>query len=134
MAQQQQTVLRVQTNIPNNNLNIVSGSLSIAATGFTYSGSGTTVNPYTGTSTGATTTINFTANNNGGSFAFNVEDFSFLTIYVNGVYYEGYSSTYASIASGSINVQVGDVIRIVSNNSGTTIYNSVSFNPIPPVL
>jgi len=134
MAQQQQTVLRVQTNIPNNNLNIVSGSLSIAATGFTYSGSGTTVNPYTGTSTGATTTINFTANNNGGSFAFNVEDFSFLTIYVNGVYYEGYSSTYASIASGSINVQVGDVIRIVSNNSGTTIYNSVSFNPIPPVI
>jgi len=134
MAQQQQTVLRVQTNKPNDSINITTGSLSIASTGFTFSGSGTTSNPYMGTATGVTSTINLTVNNTGGQFSYDLEDFSFLTINVNGQYYTSYSSLYITNASSAINVNIGDFIQFVITNTGTTTVNSLVLNPIPPVI
>lgn len=52
MAQQQQTILRVQTNIPSGIELTGSTSLSVVSTsGLTYSGSGTQTSPYTGSTT-----------------------------------------------------------------------------------
>jgi hypothetical protein len=52
MAQQQQTVLRVQTNIPSGIEYTGSTSLSVeSATELTYTGSGTETSPITGSTT-----------------------------------------------------------------------------------
>jgi uncharacterized delta-60 repeat protein len=134
MSQQQQTVLRVQTNKPNPGINIVPGSLGIVSTGFTFSGSGTTTNPYTGTITGATSTINLSFNNSGGLFSFEIRDFDTITIYVNGQFYNSYSSTYITTLTNSVNVNVGDFMEFTITNSTTTTVEYFEFSPIPPVV
>jgi len=78
MAQQQQTVLRVQTNIPTGIELTGSTSLSVTSvTNATYTGSGTESSPFTGTTTGTTSSNswNITINVSGGTgtFYYNVD-------------------------------------------------------------
>ena len=73
MAQQQQTVLRVQTNIPTGIELTGSTSLSVtSAQRVTYSGSGTQTSPITGTTTGLSSTDDWsiTMNVSGGTGTF----------------------------------------------------------------
>lgn len=73
MAQQQQTVLRVQTNIPSGVEFTGSTSLSVSSTvGLTYSGSGTTISPYTGSTTNTTWSINMLVSGGTGTFYYDV--------------------------------------------------------------
>lgn len=131
MAQQQQTVLRIQTGKPNQDINFTAGSTSLVSTGFTFIGSGTTTNPFTGTTTGATTNIDVTINNTGGIFAYSLSGHTSFVVIVNGQFYDEYTS---SSVSQSITVNVGDFIQFIITNSGTTTVNALSFNPIPPII
>jgi len=73
MAQQQQTVLRVQTNIPSGIE--ITGNTSLSVTGVTnvtYVGSGTQTSPYTGTTTGTTWSINMLVSGGTGTFYYDV--------------------------------------------------------------
>ena len=73
MAQQQQTVLRVQTNIPSGVEFTGSTSLSVSSTvGLTYSGSGTSSSPYTGSTTNTTWSINMLVSGGSGTFYYDV--------------------------------------------------------------
>jgi hypothetical protein len=66
MAQQQQTVLRVQTN--KDAFSLPAGTITVATgTDMPLSGSGTTINPYTGTSISGNDSAVFDINNNGGT-------------------------------------------------------------------
>jgi hypothetical protein len=73
MAQQQQTVLRVQTNIPSGVEFISTTSLSVSSTvGLSYSGSGTESSPFTGTTSGTTWSINMLVSGGTGTFYYDV--------------------------------------------------------------
>ena len=73
MAQQQQTVLRVQTNIPSGVEFTNTTSLSVSSNvGLTYSGSGTQLSPFTGTTTGTTWSINMLVSGGTGTFYYDV--------------------------------------------------------------
>lgn len=87
MAQQQQTVLRVQTNKQNPNIIIPEGAINIISgtTGISYGGSGTTLNPYTGTTTGTSVNIELEVLNTGGilNFSFTGTIPSNVVVFIN---------------------------------------------------
>lgn len=114
MAQQQQTVLRVQTNIPDNTITIQSGYTSVN-TGDTfnisYSGTGTSDDPYIGSSTGSagsTSAFNFTINDRDGILYYQYSGTSTLFLSINGNTVRFNSN--ANI-SGNVNVYQGNVIE-----------------------
>ena len=118
---QQQTVLRVQTNIPNPNLTRYDGYLSIYfESGMTLSGSGTTLNPYSGSSsTGAELT--FTVGGTDGNFTY---DISVVTGYTQQIYvtHGGIESLKVTFTGGTTNfngsfsVLKNDLVRVVLTN------------------
>jgi hypothetical protein len=73
MAQQQQTVLRVQTNIPSG-IEFTGTTVLTAATvsGMTFTGSGTQTLPYTGTTTGTSWSFTSTVTGGTGIFYYNI--------------------------------------------------------------
>jgi len=74
MAQQQQTVLRVQTNIPSGIEVTGSTSLSVISTsGLTYGGSGTETSPYTGITNANTWQFTTRVSGGTGTFYYNVD-------------------------------------------------------------
>jgi hypothetical protein len=74
MAQQQQTVLRVQTNIPSGIELTGSTSLSVVSTaGLTYAGSGTETSPYTGVTNASTWQFTTRVSGGTGTFYYNVD-------------------------------------------------------------
>lgn len=128
MAQQQQTVLRVQTNKELSTFTIPDAVLtSTTGTTMTLSGSGTTENPYSGTSnTGSVAYFNVTGNAGivfyqitgmvgGGSF-----DPANIYIIRNGITYTVRRSTQTILTiSGQFNVEIGDVVYILNPNPTT---------------
>ena len=128
---QQQTVLRVQTNIPNPNLILTDGTLTIESqSGFTINGSGTQSSPYTGTSAGGN--ILFNVNNTNGSFHYTIYKQTGQTqnIYLiqNGVETLVATATPSMTTfSGTTIVSVGNSIRL--DLPGTTTLNSIYFVP-----
>ena len=150
MSQQQQTVLKVQTNKPNFQVNITSASLVIASgTTMTISGSGTTLNPYTGSSAGLSgVNAYFKVLNNSGVVSYQITGmpdeggfFDPASIYLtrNGQEYLVRRSTATTqVIFGEIDVVEGDIIRvfdnydegginflyIVSNEESTTAYEN----------
>jgi hypothetical protein len=118
---QQQTVLRVQTNIPNPNLTRYDGYLSIyQQSGMTLSGSGTTLNPYSGSSsTGAQLT--FTVGGTDGNFTY---DISVVTGYTQQIYvtHGGIETLKVTFTGGTTNfngsfsVLKNDLVRVVLTN------------------
>jgi hypothetical protein len=74
MAQQQQTVLRVQTNIPSGIEVTGSTSLSVVSTsGLTYGGSGTETSPYTGVTNANIWQFSTIVSGGTGTFYYNVD-------------------------------------------------------------
>ena len=119
---QQQTVLRVQTNIPNPNLVTDNGELfKIYSSGMTLNGSGTTINPYSGSSaTGAQ--LYFQVRNTDGNFTYDV---NVTTGYTQQIYIQrdgvetlvvNYTGT-TSDFTGNLSVKVNDLIRVVLTNN-----------------
>jgi hypothetical protein len=129
----QQTVLRVLTNIPNNDITISGGTISIfSQTGITLSGTGVVEDPYTG-STGSGAQIVLDVNDTNGTFNYNITGVTGFSqsIYVthNGV--ETIAATNTGLTAnfiGPISVQVGDSIRIVL--TGLVNVGALSFSPI----
>lgn len=124
MAQQQQTVLRVQTNIPSSTINIADGSLGIIYnSGVTISGSGTTENPYTGTST-TFGEITFKATDADGiiSYAYSGSATSYL--YYNG---ELIRVSTGPLVESEYNIKQGDTFRFEMYGNYTLI--DISFVP-----
>ena len=126
MAQQQQTVLRVQTNRESSTYTIPNGTISIGTgTTMTITGSGTTVNPYSGTSSSGSSSY-FNINNNGGTVYYMVSGQTYnpnvlwnpASVYLikNGVeYLARRTNIYNSIIFGEINVLPGDKIKVASS-------------------
>ena len=74
MAQQQQTVLRVQTNIPSGIELTGNTTLSVVSTSnVTYTGSGTETSPYTGSTTGDTWSFTTRVSGGTGTFYYNID-------------------------------------------------------------
>lgn len=129
MAQQQQTVLLVQTNVvdplitvPVGTLDVITGSTS----GITYTGTGTINDPYlaTGTTTGAT--ILFSVENTDGVFNYVVSGSSSNTTLIN---YNGEPViAKTGYTAGSFNVSISDQIEFQFNVTGTTILG-IYFTP-----
>jgi hypothetical protein len=120
MATQQQTVLRVQTNIPDNTIAVQSGFTSVIAAdtfNITYAGTGTASNPYTGTTTGIAQ-FTFNINNRNGILYFEYSGTGPTILYVNNV-----SQRYNSSATvtGTINVNDTDVVQLYFANAGGKI-------------
>lgn len=123
MAQQQQTVLRVQTNRESSTYTIPDGTISIATgTTMTLSGSGTTLNPYSGTAAPGQALAYFDINNNGGTVYYMISgqtytggtwDPSSIYLIQNGVQYLARrTNTLNSVIFGEINVLPGDKIYV----------------------
>ena len=73
MAQQQQTVLRVQTNVPSGIEIIGNTTLNISSSNrFNITGSGTELAPYTGVSTSTVTSVRFNVSGGTGTFYYNL--------------------------------------------------------------
>lgn len=132
MSQQQQTLLRVQTNIPVSEYSIPTGTMSIGTgTTMTISGSGTTLNPYTGTAGVGATQAYFDINNNGGTVYYMISgqtydpnyyyDTSNIYLIRNGQeYLARRTNIYNAVIFGEINVFAGDKIRITCPNGQIT--------------
>lgn len=125
MAQQQQTVLRVQTNRELSTITVPDAVLSVSgSTTMTISGSGTTINPYVGTdTTGSVAYFEVTGNN--GIVYYQITGmgdaalYNSASIYIirNGEQYLVRRSTKKiQVISGQINVEPGDIIYINNNN------------------
>jgi hypothetical protein len=123
MAQQQQTVLRVQTNKEISTYSLPVGTMSVATgTTMVLSGSGTTLNPYTGTSyVGDMAYLDI--NTNGGTVYYMISGQTYsddilwdpANIYLirNGVQYLARrTNPYNSVIFGEINVFAGDQIYV----------------------
>ncbi len=128
MAQQQQTVLRVQTNIPDNTIVVQSGYTSVN-TGDTfnisYSGSGTSLNPYTGTTSpsGATSEFVIVINGRNGTLFYDYIGINVSSLSINGNTVR-FNSGEINVV-GDIQVNEGDVI-VVRFGAGGTL-NSLYF-------
>ena len=137
MAQQQQTVLRVQTNrelltysLPDAGLVIMTGTTMI------ITGSGTTINPYSGGNDGFSgSDAYFQVTNNSGVVSYQIIGmpdsglFTPASIYLtrNGVeYLVRRSTTTNQIIFGDIDVLVGDIIRIY-NPYDTDLGGGINF-------
>jgi hypothetical protein len=124
MAQQQQTVLRVQTNREISTFSLPVGTITVGTgTDMPLSGSGTTLNPYTGTSSSGNDYAYFDINNNGGTVYYMIsgETYNPSSIFVptsiwlirNGVYYIArYTDELNTVIFGEINVLPGDKIWV----------------------
>lgn len=120
MAQQQQTVLRVQTN--RTEILLPSGYTSVATgTTMTLSGSGTTTNPYTGTTVGGNTEAYIDINQNGGTIYYMISGQTYSTgstwndsrislIRDNTTYLARNTNIYNAVIFGELNVLPGDQI------------------------
>jgi len=110
MAQQQQTVLRVQTNIPDNSITIQSGYTSVN-TGDTfnisYSGTGTSDDPYISSPTTGYSEFHFTINDRNGILYYQYSGTNTLFLDINGDTVRFNSNT---SVSGNINVYEGNSI------------------------
>jgi hypothetical protein len=135
MSQQQQTVLKVQTNKPNFQINLPEGTCTVSATGTTMLviGSGTTTNPFIGlTISGATLygeQAYFDINNSDGTVYYvlsgqTYEEFvswesSSIYLIRNGVeYLSRRTTTENPVIFGSVDVRQGDRLRVTIFNSG----------------
>lgn len=128
MAQQQQTVLRVQTNKPLSTYNIPEGQLNVATGTTMYiTGSGTTTNPYSGLTISGSTFYGYDAYfdvvNNGGIISFQLIGMPYDPLYLydpasiylirNGVEYLIRRTTSRNqTVFGEVNVLQGDIIHI----------------------
>ena len=125
---QQQTVLRVQTNIPSDV--IVTGSTSLdvvsSTTGVTYGGAGTFASPYTGTTAlnSGQQSIDFLVEGNG-IFYYNVTvpypaiGSSYFNAYIKHAGEDSFKlifNTYATNTKSSFQVMDGDTIGFTINN------------------
>jgi len=122
MATQQQTVLRVQTNIPDNTITVQSGFTSVITGdtfGILYSGTGTANDPYTGTTTGVSE-FTFSINDRSGILYYEYSGTGALQLYVNGVSQRYDSNT---SVSGTINVNDTDIVQLYFSNTGSKIIN-----------
>ena len=122
MAQQQQTVLRVQTNVPDNSIIYQSGYTSVN-TGDTYnisySGTGTANDPYTGTTSGQSQFI-FTINGRNGILYYEYSGSNVTILSVNSITQRFNSN--ASV-SGNVNVYDGDLVDLYFSVAGGKIIN-----------
>jgi len=128
MSQQQQTVLRVQTNKPSNITVTGDTSLSVyltSTTGITVSGSGTTVNPYTGTFPSVSSYIEFQATGNGILY-YDVSltnpgiGLNYLQTFVKHpaeTFYKRIFSSFSGNDSATFNLQDGDIIAFKQGSS-----------------
>jgi hypothetical protein len=144
MSTKQQTVLRVQTNIPSgieitgNTIISVSQKTNIT----TFVGSGTTVSPFTGTTTGATWSVTLNVIGGNGVFNYNINQNTYsgsdINVYQkyntkfivtnssrNNKSMNGFTEYNVSDLLGSFNVLNGDVIQITS---GTEIPTGATLN------
>lgn len=143
MSQQQQTVLKVQTNKPNFSINLPEGDMTISSTGTTMLviGAGTITNPYTGLTISGSTTYGdqayFDINNGGGTIyyvlsgqTYDPEEIwqpSYIYLIRNSVQYLSRSTTAENnTIFGSIDVKQDDRIR-VSLLNGSTGHTSMPY-------
>jgi uncharacterized delta-60 repeat protein len=125
MAQQQQTELRIRTNIPNPDIILPNGILvynNLISSGITITGSGNESDPYTGTGNTAST-LYFTVNNTTGIVYFNTT-LGGITIEL---WPNGNSSNKRYLTTNSsVSVNPTDVIKIITqaipNNRTINIY------------
>ena len=126
MAQQQQTVLRVQTNRQLSTYSLPVGELNIyTGTTMPITGSGTTVNPYTGGQTFyGEANAYFEVVNNGGVISYQITGmpdtgiFDAASVYLirNGeTYLVRRTTTTHQVIFGEINVLQGDIIHVFNN-------------------
>jgi len=126
----QQTVLRVQTNIPNDSVQYPDGELDLltgSTVGFTYVGDGTITTPYSGSTSGFTE-VYLDVVNRGGIVYYSINSgSSYNIIYQNGIVL----TTTSAAVSGTISVSEGD--QLIFEIQGTSrIINYIYF--IPEVL
>jgi len=134
MSQQQQTVLKVQTNKPNFQIDLPQGDITLNplnTVGLT--GSGTTLNPYIATSTANVDNAYFDINNADGEVYYVISGQTYTggtwdpsTIYLirNGVQYLSRETTQENnTIFDSIDVRQGDIIRILFLHSGSYMTN-----------
>jgi hypothetical protein len=135
MAQQQQTVLRVQTNIESASYTLPTGTMTVVGGGtdMTISGTGTTANPFT-SAAGVGSYALFNINNNGGTVYYMVSgqtydpnalwDPAFIYLRIGDVQYEARrTNTYNAVIFGEINVNAGQQIYVdTRNNAGRIAY------------
>jgi len=135
MAQQQQTVLKVQTNKPNFSIDVPQGNITIdtGATDMLIIGSGTTTNPFIGLTISGSSLFGedayFDINNSSGTIYYVLSgqtydpavvwDPSLIYVTRDGVEYLSKKTTEQNnTIFGNINVQPGDSIRVTLLNSG----------------
>lgn len=122
MATQQQTVLRVQTNIPDNTIVVQSGYTAVITGdtfGISYSGTGTVDDPYTGTTSGISE-FTFSINDRSGILYYEYSGSSAMTLYVNDVV-QRYDSN--KTVSGTINVNDTDIVKLYFGVTASKIIN-----------
>ncbi len=131
---EQQTILRVQTNIQSN-INITrTNTLSLSSTGYTNSGAGTPASPYSGTSTASSFNLVFTNTGSAGTFYYNISNISYTGASTN-VYTgttiqfsithgngfnsgnSGFKEYYVNTLVGTFEVLDGDIITIYGGSS-----------------
>lgn len=130
MAQQQQTVLKVQTNKVNPNITVPNGTITkTSQSGIVISGSGTFSMPYSGTSTTTGSAV-FTVENTSGQVGYTIITTGLTSVFV----YPGgdlSNPTFIDSAVGTITNQFQlnptDVLKIEFQSSGTII-QSLTFN------
>ena len=135
MSQQQQTVLKVQTNKPNFSITLPQGSITFdsdISDLFSISGSGTTTDPFIGIATGSTTfcsNVYFDINNADGTVYYVISGQTYdpevlwdpSSIYLSrGVSYDKSRSTTEqnNTIFGSLDVKKGDQINLVLCSAG----------------
>ena len=131
---QQQTILRVQTNIQSGNTITGTTTLSLSSTGYTRTGTGTIGSPYSGTSSASSFNLVFTNSGSAGTFYYNIDNVSYTGTTENpytgqtiqfGITHgngfnsgnSGFKEYYVSSLLGSFNVLDGDVITIYGGSS-----------------
>lgn len=140
---QQQTVLRVQTNIPSDVIITGTTSISLTGTSVTITGAGTLASPYTGTTTGGTFSIEITNTGGAGTLYYdiNVPSYSSAIIDNSFLYYRiscsivhangftsgnsGFENYAVNNIEGSFGVIDGDKIYF---NGGSNIPTGTTYN------
>lgn len=134
MSQQQQTVLRVQTNKPSSITVTGDTSLSVylrSTTGITVSGSGTTANPYTGSFPSSSSYIEFQATGNGILY-YDVNltnpgiGLNYLQTFVKhpaDTFYRTIFTSFAGNDSASFNILDGDIIAFKQGSTDGGTYD-----------
>lgn len=131
MAQQQQTVLKVQTNKVNPDITVPNGTITkTSQSGIVMTGTGIFPTPYTGTST-SSGSATFTINETSGQVAYSITTGGLVTVFV---YPGGDASkavmidSFSGFLSNQFQLNPTDVLVIQFDYTGTII-NSLIFNP-----